>query len=399
MTSAILRVHEADFWQNPYPEINRLRETTRVARTDDGTKVILRHADVEALLNGGGFINEGISLLERRGFRPGEPFHYWRSLALGSRNGDDHRRIRVLVGKAMGARQVQGFEPVLERCVEQTLDALLDTEFDAIVAIGEELPLAVIGEYLGIPREERARVDKLVREGQAQAFGVNVTEEIRVRVNDMFAILLDFIGNLIEERNMTPQNDLLSGLLTVQEGDERLSRDELVTLFLNLFVGATESTANALTTGLWILGREPVWLEALREDPSRVEAFVEEVLRLYPPNLLLANKVAAQAMEFCGEHFDAGERVVVPIAAPNRDPRVFETPDEVRLERPSARHFTFSLGTHFCLGQALARAQIRTFFAQLAWRCRAVELSVQEPEWVPFAAVNRMRTLPLRLRT
>lgn len=397
MTDATLPVRDPDFWKDPYPLLNQLRERVRMARLEDGTRAVLRHADVESLLNGGLFRNEGISLLERRGFRPGDPIHTWRDLALGSLHGPDHHRIRSLVGRAMGERQMDAITPIVEGHAQQLLDQLGAEPFDAVTRIGSNLPLWVISDYLGIPPEDRERVDTLVQQGLADAFGVNVTPEIRDRVNAMFDTLLKFVDELIEARRMQPQNDLLTRLLDAEEVNDRLSRQEVIVLFLNLFVGATESTAFALTSGLMLLARHPELMDRLRDDPDAVHAFVEETLRLYPPNMLLANKMALDDCEFCGEHFARGERIVVPLAAPNRDPRVFERPDELDLDRPPARHFTFSFGQHFCLGQALARNQLRTFFGLVARRVACVHLEIEQPVLVPFSAVNRWEQLPLRL--
>lgn len=397
MNAPTLPLTDPAFWADPYPRLNRLRESTRVARSEDGTAVILRHADVEALLGGGLFRNEGISLLERRGFVPGDPIHTWRSLALGSLHGADHRRIRTLVGRAMGERQMEAITPIVQRHTSHLLDTLGAQPFDAVSAIGGNLPLWVISDYLGIPEDARQRVDDLVRQGLADAFGVEVTPAIRERVNAMFRTLLDFVDGLIEARAMQPRNDLLSGLLNTGDMDERLSREEINVLFLNLFVGATESTAFALTSGLMLLAQQPELLQRLRDQPDAMHAFVEETLRLYPPNMLLANKMALADCRFCDVDFAAGERVIVPLAAPNRDPRVFANPDAVDLTRPPLRHFTFSLGQHFCLGQALARNQLRTFFELLAQRVQRVEMDIAQPQLLPYTAVNRWRELPLRL--
>lgn len=389
----VLPLTDAAFWADPYPALNALREATRVAVTDAGVKVVLRHADVEQLLNGGAFINEGISLLERRGFVPGDPIYEWRKRALGSLHGEGHRRIRSLVGRAITHHSVDALRPMIRRHAAEALQPLLDRPADFVIAIAGSLPLVVISDYLGIGHGDRERIDHLVREGQAEAFGVNVTAEIRERVNAMFATLLAFIDELIEARRLRPQNDLLTKLLDAEELGDRLSRDEVVVLFLNLFVGATESTASALMTGTWLLGRQPQLMDVLRDDPGRVAAFVEEVLRLYPPNLVLANKIAGSDVDIFDTHFVAGESVVVPLAAPNRDPRVFAEPDTIDLERPPARHFTFSLGSHFCLGQALARCQLQEYFGCLTQLACNIDLITDEPQWVPFAAVNAMTEL------
>lgn len=397
MSLPLLDLADAAFWRDPAPALAPLREQARLARTAEGTRVVLRHADVSELLLGGGFINEGVSLLERRGFRPGDALYEYRRQALGALGGEEHLRLRMLVGKALGPAQAEGFRAIVRRRAGQLLPPLLDREIDALPQLTAVLPLEVIGEYLGIEERERRKVDALVREGQAKAFGREVTPEIVSRANGIFAQLLAFIATQIAERRLEPRNDMLGRLLEVEEQRQQLSPREVTVLFLNLFIGATESTAGAMASGLLLLARQPGLLDELHADAALLPAFVEENLRLYPPNTLLANKVAARAFEFCGERFAAGEGVIVPIHSPNRDPRVFAEPDRADLRRAPQRHFSFSQGAHFCLGHALARAQLQEFFAAIVARVRAVELA-EDVEWLPYLAINSPRSLQLRLR-
>ncbi len=391
-----LDLRDPQFWQDPFPTLSDLRERTRVAVTNDGTKVILRHADVGELMLSGKFINEGSSLLARRGFKPGDALYDFRRQALGALNGPQHLRIRSLVGKALGSHHVQFVRDIVKRRLPSILTSLFDKDFDALPTITARLPLDVIGEYLGIDESERAHVDSLVREGQAKAFGREVSAQTVEQSNAIFSELLAFVATQIRERRLRPHNDMLARLLEVKEEDQTLTEDEVIVLFLNLFIGATESTASSMATGLLLLARHPDLLNTLRTEPERVEAFTEENLRLYPPNTLIANKLAKFDVEFCGVRFAEGEPVIVPIPAPNRDPRVFARPDELDVLRAPQRHFTFSLGSHFCLGQALARAQLQAFFEVISSRIKHIELLQDHIEWLPYAAITSMTSLCMR---
>lgn len=392
-----LDLRRRDFWQEPAPVLNALRERTRVALTHDGTKLVLRHADVSELLLSGAFVNEGVSLLERRGFRPGDALYEYRRLALGALSGDEHRRLRSLVGKALNAARVDRVRELVDARLPPLLAPLLNREVDVLETLISHLPVQVISDYLGIDERDRVRVDALIREGQAKAFGREVTAAVVARANAIFSELMAFATELIEARRIAVHNDLLARLLDVEEGGELLSHREIIVLFLNLFIGATESTASAMATGLLLLARQPELLAALHTEPDLIAPFIEENLRLFPPNTLLANKIAREDVEFCGVRFARGESVIVPIPAPNRDPRVFADADAVDLRRAPQRHFSFSLGSHFCLGQALARAQLQRFFEQLVARVRHVELPPQRIEWEPFTAITRLSSLRLRL--
>lgn len=393
----LLNLKNPQFWQNCFPILNELREQSRVAITEDGVKVVLRHADVQELLASGKFLNEGISLLERRGFKPGDALYEYRKLALGALSGDNHRRFRALVGRALTEQHVELIRVIVTRHMERLLPPLLGREIDAIPLLTQPLLLEVIGEFLGIDAGDRQSVDALVREGQAKAFGREVTQEIRDNVNAIFVELQRFITQQIEGRKLSPKNDVLTRLLDAEVENQTLTQQEIIVFFLNLFIGAGESTGSAMVTGLWLLAKQPELFAQLKDDPALVARFVEEDLRLYPPNTLLANKVAKEAMEFCGVPFAPGEIVMVPLPAPNRDPRVFEQPDSVDLHSRQQRHFTFSLGTHFCLGQAMARIQLQQFFGNVCAQLERIELCDDAIEWEPYAAVTNIRSLRVKL--
>jgi cytochrome P450 len=374
-----------------------MREQTRVAVTEDGVKVILRHADVQELLLSGKFINEGISLLERRGFKPGDSLYEYRKLALGALSGDNHRRFRALVGRALTEEHIELIRPIVTKHLDAILPHVLNREVDVIPLLTQPLLLEIIGEFLGIDVNDRSQVDALVREGQAKAFGREVTQEIRDKVNAIFVDLQRFITQQIEGRKLAPKNDVLTRLLDAEVENQTLSHQEIIVFFLNLFIGAGESTGSAMVTGLWLLAKDRELFKRLKSEPSLIGKFVEEDLRLYPPNTLLANKVAKEAIEFCDVPFAKGEIVMVPLPSPNRDPRVFTHPDRVDLDSKAQRHFSFSLGSHFCLGQALARVQLQQFFTEICSRLDTIQLCQDRIDWEPYAAVSNIKILNLTM--
>lgn len=393
----VIPLADAAFWQDPYPTLDRVREQHRTAVTDAGVKAITRYADCEELLRGGAFVNEGVSLLERRGFRPADALLEWRRLTLGAINGENHRRIRALAGRAITHQTVECMRPRIRELTHALIEPhAARGEIDVVDDLARRLPLGVISEFLGISEADRDRVADTVLQGAARAFGVNVTAEIRAEVNAMFEELMGFIAGLIAERRMSPRVDALSRLMSVEECGERLTQQEIIVLFLNIFSGATESTASAMASGAWLFARHPQQAALVRAHPELLKPAVEEILRLHPPNLLLANKISLHEQDAFGLHFDAGEQVVIPLGAPNRDPRIWDSPDDFDVRRESKRHLTFSIGEHFCLGQALARCLLQEFFSVLLERCREMEALVDKPRWIPFAAVNQMESLPLR---
>ena len=399
---AIIPLSDAAWWQDPYPLLARLREEHRTAVTDDGTKAILRFADCEALLKNGDFENEGIEFLERRGFVPGDALMEWRRSSIGAQNGAPHDRIRSLVSRALTHRSVDSLRPGIRAHAHALLDATAEAgqagQMDAIEAFARRLPFLTIVDFLGIEMKEALQVAQKMGAGAADAFGPNVTPEIRRDANRTFGAMMDFVGELYEARRSQPRDDLLTNLIEAEDSGDRLSHHELVVLFSNIFGGAIETTASVIASGVLELARHPEAAERLRSDPARWKKGVaEEVVRLRP-GFYAVGKKAVRPVEAFGLSFEAGEPITIPIGAPNRDPRRWQDPDRFDVTRdPRQWSLSFSMGDHFCLGQALARCEIQEALSVFVERCHALELTSQdEPRWLPHVMVNRMERLDVR---
>lgn len=396
---AVIPLSDPAFWQDPYPLLAQLRERERTAVTDDGIAAILRWDDCEALLKSGDFENEGLEFLERRGFRPGDPLYEWRRHSIGALNGADHDRIRRLVSSAMTHRSVDHLRPAIrQHAAELLAQAAPAGRLDARSDYAQRLPFLVITEFLGIDPAEARHLAQSLSSGAVDAFGPRVTPEIRERANKHFGAMMGFVAGLYERRRSERRDDLLTHLIEAESGGERLSHEELIVLFTNLFGGAIETTSSLIASGAMLLAQHPAAAAALRREPERWKRGVaEEVLRLRP-GFYAIGKRARREVEAFGRRFAAGEPLTIPIGAPNRDPSRWEDPDRFDAGRdPSRWSLSFSLGAHFCLGQALARCELQEALAALVAHCAELELEA-EPRWVPHVMVNRVEALPLRFR-
>ncbi|MCA9510639.1 MAG: cytochrome P450 [Myxococcota bacterium] len=393
----VIPLADAAFWQDPYPVLARLREEHRTAATDAGTKAVLRFADCEALLKSGDFENEGLEFIAARGFAPGDPLWEWRRSSLGALNGAPHARLRALVSRALTHRSVDALRPRIRAHARALLDAHRDAgQLDVVADFARRLPFLAITDFLGIELGEALEVAKRMGSGAVDAFGPNVTPEVRATANATFAAMMEFVGELYERRRAEPRDDLLGHLIAAEDGGDALSHHELVVLFSNLFGGAIETTASVIASGALELTRHPEAADALRRDPERWKrSTAEEVLRMRPGFFAIGKK-AVRAHRAFGLDFAAGEPVAIPIGAPNRDPRRYPDPDRFDPARdPRQWSLTFSLGDHFCLGQALARCELQEALATLVATCDDLEL-LAEPRWTPRVTVHRMEALPLR---
>ncbi len=400
-TEAIVPLEDPAFWQDPYPILSALREKHRTALTDSGIKAILRWDDAEELLKSGRFLNQGLEYLEERGFKPGDPLYEWRRHSIGALNGPDHARIRSLVSRALTHRTVDGLRPKIRAHAENLLAAHLGKigdrgTIEARTEYAARIPFLTITDFLGIRIEESMEVAKKMGRGSADAFGPKVTQEIRDAANTSFRAMMEFVGQLYEDRRSAPRDDLLTALISAEEGGERLSHDELIVLFTNIFGGAIETTASLIASSVLELARHPDQAAQLRADPDRwKKGFAEETIRMRP-GFYAVGKKAALAHSAFGLDFKEEEPVTILIGGPNRDPRRFPDPDRFDMTRdPKIWSLSFSMGAHFCLGQALARCEIQEAAATFAKHCNEIEL-IEEPRWLEHVMVNRLEKLPLR---
>lgn len=397
-TTPVIPLDDDVYWTDPYPIIAELRDRHRTAVTPEGMKAILRWSDAEEIKKRPEFENEGLEYIEKRGFKPGDPLYEWRRHSIGALNGADHRRIRSLASRALTPKSVEKVRPVTQKHVRSLLERHADTgEFDVRKEI-TAIPFMSVVSFLDIEMDEAATIGKQMAGAGAEAFGPNVTQEIRDRANATFAALMEFVSGLVESRRSKPRDDLLTRLIAAEEDGHRLSHDELIVLFTNIFGGAIETTASMMTSTFLEFARHPDQLELLRRDSEGLKrGAVEEVLRYRPAFYASGNKTNADA-EAAGIHFEAGEPLSIIIGGPNRDPTRFSEPDRFDITRdPTIWSFTFSMGPHFCLGQALARAELQETAAVIARHTRDLELT-SEPQWLPRVMVNHVDRCPIRYR-
>ena len=183
----VVPLDEDSYWADPYPVIAELRERHRTAVTPDGIKVVLRWDDAEEIKKRPEFVNEGLEYIEARGFRPGDPLYEWRRHSIGALNGEDHRRLRSLVNRALTPRSVDRVRPVVHDHVRGLLERHAE---DDVLDVREHIrivPFLSIASFLEISPEEAAEVGRKMQGGGGDAFGPHVTQEIRDRANATFA--------------------------------------------------------------------------------------------------------------------------------------------------------------------------------------------------------------------
>jgi cytochrome P450 len=200
---------------------------------------------------------------------------------------------------------------------------------------------------------------------------------------------------LILARRAAPRRDLLSELVALDDGGDRLSDDELVATCILLLFAGHETTTHHLANGLRALLQFPDQLEALRANAALAPAAVEELLR-YDGPIGAQVRIVQQPHELHGKQLKAGERVFLLMNAANRDPRAYDDPDRVDLRRNGVPHLTFGFGAHICLGFPLARLEGQIALPAVLARWRRLELADEPLEWMDSMVLRGMTALPLR---
>lgn len=389
--------------QNPYPLYARLLREAPVHFSEPwGGWVVVRYADVNAGLRDTrlsaartGVFSQGIPEEVRQKLVPlGRNFASWALF----HDAPSHTRLRSLINKAFTARMAESLRPRIRALVEELLDAAGGKErMEVIGELANPLPVIVIGEMLGLAREDRHRLKQWSGKlADLIGTGRPTLEQVEGAL-DAILELEDYFRTLIARRRTQPGNDLLSALVHAEEQGNLLSEQELLSTCTMLLFAGHETTTNLIGNGLVALLRHPEQWELLRGAPERLPEAVEELLR-YDPPVQFTNRVAAVDLELAGHAIRKGDRVMLMMAAANRDPSQFAEPDRLDVRREELRHVSLGMGPHYCVGAALGRLEAQETFAALMRRFPRMQL---EPgaslKWLDNLGFRGLQSLPVLL--
>jgi cytochrome P450 family 142 subfamily A polypeptide 1 len=310
-----------------------------------------------------------------------------------------HRRRRNLVNRGFTPRRVEDHERKIRvLCRELIERALAKGQCEFVSEVAAPLPMAVIGDLLGVAVEDR---DMLLRWSDDLIAGTDAAAPPAVQLAMMKAATeyIQYAQRVLADRRAKPPaDDLMSVLVHAEIDGERLSDDELVQESLLILVGGDETTRHVISGGALALIQRPDALRALQADPSLVPSAVEEMLRFVTP-IKNMNRTATRDTELHGRKIRAGDKLLLLYESANRDERVFDAPDVFDPARAPNDHVAFGgYGAHFCLGASLARLELRVMFEELAANVGSLELAAgAAPRLRPSNFIVGLAELPVRL--
>jgi cytochrome P450 len=320
------------------------------------------------------------------------------SLWMVFRDPPEHTRLRRLTSKVFHVKSMHAMRPGIESLMHWLMQRIGEREaFDFIGDFAGPLPALVIMDMLGVPREELGRVKRLSDDMALFIGSSRMAQEKYDIAEAATREMAEFFRGMIAARRARPQADLLSELVALEDGGDRLTEDELVASCILLLFAGHETTTNHIANGLLALLQFPGELAKLRADAALAPAAVEELLRYDGPTNAQV-RIVQRERELHGKRLRAGERVFILLSAANRDPRAYADPDRVDLARNGPPHLSFGFGPHICLGFPLARLEGQIALPAVLARWPGLELTGAPLEWLNSMVFRGVKSLPVRVR-
>ena len=316
-------------------------------------------------------------------------------MSIISMDDPEHTRQRRLVSRGFTPAKVRALTDHIREVSNQIIDEVADRgELEFVSEFAIHVPLIVIAEMMGLDPDQR---DCLYQWSDAMMAGDSAVEADDPRLHaaaEAFGEYAVMCQALIDERRAEPgaSEDIISTLTAAFDDGElaradrggaavdaadlphgELTDDELFMFLVLIVVAGNETTRNALTGGLMAFSEFPEQKQRVLEDPSLWDTAVDEIIRYVTP-VLTFSRTVTQDHTYQGVDFKAGDKVFMLYQSANRDEDVFDAPDELRVDRNPNPHLAFGIGTHYCMGANLARAEVRVVFEELFRRLRDIHV-------------------------
>lgn len=362
------------FVENPFPHYDRLLREAPVLPQPDGSVLICRHADLNAIYRDTALYISDKKLAFAPKFGPGSPLFEHHTTSLVFNDPPLHTRVRRIMTSALTPKALARMEPGLIATVDHLLEELGPTP-DLIDDYASCIPVQIIGNLLDVPMEERGplrdwslailgALEPTLSSAELDA-GHTAVREFK-----------DYLQDLVARRRATPgdpETDVLTRLIAGDDGGQ-LTEIELIQNCIFILNAGHETTTNLIGSALALLHDHPDQKARLLAEPALIGPCIEEVLRFRSPNQF-GNRETTSPVSLGGVEIAAGSNLHLCIGAANRDPEAFDHPTEFDIARKPNRHLAFAGGPHVCVGLTLARMEGRIALERFLNRYPTYEIS------------------------
>jgi pimeloyl-[acyl-carrier protein] synthase len=337
--------------------------------------------------------------LEKLGLAVMRPFSEMMRMQMMFIDGPKHKQLRGICSSAFMPNRVEQ----LREEIQSTANCLIDVvqasgQLDLIADFADPLPSTVSARLIGIPLEDRAQVHVWIRD-LSELFG-NVQHDPDRLTTLLHSLqsLKSYLSSMLRCPHKQTTAGMIHALSAARVDGSPLSNDEIIANVIITLIGGHETTTNLIASGYLTLIQNQSTLEQLRRHPNLIGTAVEELLRYESPVQHTA-RIAPCDLELCGKKIAKGDRIVVVLAAANRDPARFADPDTLDLARADNRHLAFGWASHFCFGAALARVEAQIAFPILFRRLMNPRFSDSRLLWRQNAGLRGLTKLPISFET
>ncbi len=375
-----LPTENKEFIKNPYIKMAEFRESTPVFWDEiNDLYFFTRYQDVRSIQSTKSFgttfnhiegfeeaiENQGIPITStayKRSDQFGTYENFWKSeeFSLLNLEGQLHKDLRGLVAKAFLPRSVQQLVPFMEETSNELFNNLKGTEFDMLKDYAQPYSVSIIGKLLGVPENDHLEFldwsHKIVK-----MYDFEVTDENANNAEEAARQFIEYTQNLLDKRREDPQDDMITRLSQVSEDNNFLTDDQIICTVILLLNAGHEATVNTLGNGLHALLTLNKSFEEIKNETEDINDVVEELIR-YDSPLQFFQRYALEDTEIGGHTISKGSKVAILLGSANRDPRVFESPDQINFKRKMKDHSSWGGGIHFCIGTHLAKLELGVSF-------------------------------------
>lgn len=394
----------AAFSADPYPVYSALRDHDEILYFEDQDMWMLsRYDDVSAVASDPAMVRSLVGISPPAELAKRQRLNNWHDMPYHERvvqfslldsDGDIHRRLRKQVFGAFTGHSVEALEPMVQAFVDDLLDTLADKEvIDFTGEFAAHVPGYVIGQFLGAPAEDCPQL-RLWSEQVVRFFDVDRSDEKKAIAERATQDFYHYLVDLKADREKRPQDDLISKMIEQKQAGQ-YSEDEFISTCMLILMAGHGSTIDVLGSGMHTLLKNPDAMGRLRDDPARLPDAIQEMFRFESP-LPFFHRHATTDTVLQGRRFPAGTTFGLLYGAANRDPAQFDEPEIFRIDRSPNRHLAFGRGPHLCLGNHLARLNMKVIFSTLLRRFRDIELAEDIVLYKRGLSVRGPERLPVR---